>query len=302
MLPIFIAIGFILALAILVRVTQSPEGIGLIGEFGTQLARPVVIPIVNLINQPSFVYIASLVIVLAALGVVWFYSARVMGPQMRASRKAIHEIAALSSPARAEWRVSLAALQGVLQRNGVMMSPFTTYEQQANEEDRVPARRFSLFVEADSANPLQQREGTMAALPGYFTTLGLILTFVGLVVALYFAARGFRSGDMNEARQAIVQLLNASAFKFLTSVAALVSALMISLAHRFQQSRLRTVSWQLVLAIDAYLLQARNRNPDTAERRPELILADKLNALISELAQTRAAMTELNASMNRERA
>jgi hypothetical protein len=94
-------------------------------------------------------------------------------------------------------------------------------------------RSFSDRVSSGVLNRHREEAGLMSALPGYYTSVGLILTFIGLVVALYFAAKGFRSGGMDEARASIIQLLNASAFKFLTSVSALVSALLISLVHRF---------------------------------------------------------------------
>src|SRR5436190_1019318 len=108
--------------------------------------------------------------------------------------------------------------------------------------------------------------GVMAALQGFFTSLGLIFAFMGLVDALYFAPGGFRSGNLEEARGAIMQLLNASSFKFLTSVSALGSALLISIVHRYAQSRLRNAVYETVGLIESYLALWRQASPSMAAR------------------------------------
>lgn len=71
-----------------------------------------------------------------------------------------------------------------------------------------------------------------AAAHGYFIGLGLVLTFLGLVAALKFAAIGIASPDMAVAKNALNALLAAAAFKFMTSIAGLGSALVLSIAAR----------------------------------------------------------------------
>lgn len=71
-----------------------------------------------------------------------------------------------------------------------------------------------------------------AAAHGYFIGLGLVLTFVGLVAALKFAASGVASPDLAIAKDALNALLAAAAFKFMTSIAGLGSALVLSIAAR----------------------------------------------------------------------
>ena len=133
----------------------------------------------------------------------------------------------------------------------------------------------------------------MQALPGYFTWLGLILTFIGLVVALYFAARGFRSGDIAEARTSILQLLNASSFKFLTSVAALSGALLVSIAYRFCLSQLRTESERTVAYIEAYVSLWRDL------MKPKHPATDSLTTVVDRLDLLIASVNSLTVQMQK---
>lgn len=133
----------------------------------------------------------------------------------------------------------------------------------------------------------------MQALPGYFTWLGLILTFIGLVVALYFAARGFRSGDIAEARTSILQLLNASSFKFLTSVAALSGALLVSVAYRFCISQLRSESERTVAYIEAYVSLWRDL------MRPKQPATDSLTTVVDRLDLLIASVNSLTVQMQK---
>jgi hypothetical protein len=71
-----------------------------------------------------------------------------------------------------------------------------------------------------------------AAAHGYFIGIGLVLTFIGLVAALKFAATGIASPDVAVAKNALNALLAAAAFKFMTSIAGLGCALVLSIAAR----------------------------------------------------------------------
>lgn len=289
-LIIFAAIVAILLVAGLVRLFQSPTALDSIGSAATSVVRPIVIPVVDLINQPAFVYVASTLIVISALLLLAAFEFRVIAPQLQALRRVRHQTEALAVGAEQDWVAGAARIEEILRRNAVLLSSWATYVQEAKDLGRLPSRRFSLYAKSDDLAAGRGRGGLLAALPGYYTTVGLILTFVGLVVALYFAAKGFRSGDLAEARTAIVQLLNASAFKFLTSVAALVSALMISVTHRLMESRLRRCAQATLDVLDLYLQGLRKPGPvQPGPTEGEKVLADKLDAVIAELAGIRTA-------------
>jgi hypothetical protein len=74
----------------------------------------------------------------------------------------------------------------------------------------------------------------MQAIPGYFVGLGLLLTFIGLVLALSKAAEGttqaqLAAGAGSAAMQgALRELLHAATFKFSTSIAGLAASIALS--------------------------------------------------------------------------
>lgn len=67
----------------------------------------------------------------------------------------------------------------------------------------------------------------MPTLPGYFVGLGLLLTFIGLVIALSKAAGGV-TGSPEGMTQSLRELLDAATFKFSTSIAGLFSSLVLA--------------------------------------------------------------------------
>ena len=71
----------------------------------------------------------------------------------------------------------------------------------------------------------------MPSIPGYFVGLGLLLTFVGLVIALSKAAHG-TGVSAEDMTRSLRELLNAATFKFATSIAGLFSSLILSLIFR----------------------------------------------------------------------
>lgn len=93
---------------------------------------------------------------------------------------------------------------------------------------RPPGEYFGLHAIGQSAFP----DRLFAAAHGYFIGIGLLLTFVGLVAALKFAAAGVASADVAIAKQALNALLSAASFKFMTSIAGLGCSLVLSLAAR----------------------------------------------------------------------
>lgn len=66
------------------------------------------------------------------------------------------------------------------------------------------------------------------AVPNLLVGCGLLFTFLGLIAALYFASRGIAAAGIDQAQQALRELLAAATFKFVTSVAGLGSSLIFS--------------------------------------------------------------------------
>lgn len=238
--------------------TSSPALREQIGAIASAVARPIVLPAVELINVPAFVYVVSLVILGSGVAACLVYRFTVVSPRFHDLRQIRAGVSGLPVPRarvgrdRQAWPEARQQLGGLLVDHATFVSAWSAFLAESVRADGIPQRPFSSFV-AQEPDPPSAGDEIMASLPGYFTSVGLIFTFVGLVVALYFAAKGFRTGDMGEARAAIIQLLNAASFKFLTSVSALISALVISLFARYSAARTTGDRDRTVQKVELYL-------------------------------------------------
>lgn len=70
------------------------------------------------------------------------------------------------------------------------------------------------------------------AVPNYLVGAGLFFTFIGLVAALHFAGKGVASDSVQEAQQALKDLLQAATFKFVTSIAGLGMSIYFSVRKK----------------------------------------------------------------------
>lgn len=269
------------------QLAVSPEWQADIGAAAVAVVRPVVIPAVEVINAPGFVYVVSTLILFAAVAASVAYWVRVVRPGTRrfaAVRRAVRDLP-LPGVGDRDVLEAIHRLGHVLRESGLFLAAWASFQAEVQREERIPSTAFQVYADADPSLDHGGRRGLMQALPSYFTSIGLIFTFVGLVVALYFAARGFRSGDIEEARGAILQLLNAASFKFLTSVAALTGALLISLVGRWGLSRLRQDAEATVGTIEGYLsLWREAQGAEPASRDPMAGVTERLDALVAGVA------------------
>lgn len=254
--------AFVAALMYIVGSSASVQGA--LGAAATAVVRPVVIPLVELINIPAFVYCAALLILLAGFAACGIYQIAALRPSLAELRRVRVAVGDLPQPrvlgavTLDAWAEARQALGQVLQAHGTFVAGWSAFQGEALRARGVPGRPFSSFVAAEPSDAAEPG-GSMRSLPGYFTSVGLILTFVGLVVALYFAAKGFRSGDNAQAKIAIIQLLNAASFKFLTSVSALISALIVSIYGRFGATAVLRERQRTLVRIEGYLASWRDR-------------------------------------------
>jgi hypothetical protein len=286
-----------IGVVLLYMLATTPAWQDRIGAAATALVRPAIIPMVELVNTGPFVYLTSAFIFLSAVVLCWVYWVRAVSPRLTHFSHLRSSISELALPGKSstEWPVAQLALSNVLVQSGLFPASFAAFQCDSAEAKGVVATPFSVYVARDRDGVGSRHDGLMQALPGYYTSLGLILTFIGLVVALYFAARGFRAGDMVSARAAIVQLLNAASFKFLTSVAALISALLVSLFARFARARLLLDTNAALAAVDNYLAVWRTVAPAHVSRDGDVV--ERLDQLIRSIERLEATLA--NAVCNR---
>lgn len=100
----------------------------------------------------------------------------------------------------------------------------------------------------------------MPAVPGYFVGLGLLLTFIGLVIALAKATAGTEAARMAagggaEAMQvALRELLQAATFKFSTSIAGLAASIALSVLFRLYTVAIEQALVRLCAAVEDRLV------------------------------------------------
>lgn len=85
----------------------------------------------------------------------------------------------------------------------------------------------------------------MPSVPSYFVGAGLLLTFIGLVIALYKAAEGTQAAQLAAGgagaaamQSALRDLLQAATFKFATSIAGLASSIILAFVFRLYVIRI----------------------------------------------------------------
>jgi hypothetical protein len=287
-------------------VSRSADLQGAIGSAATAVVRPIVLPLVELINVPAFVYCAALLILAAGVTACVLYQFAALRPhlaELRTVRAAVSDLQPpLMGAVKSEaWTDARHALGTLLQRHGLFVAAWSAFQAESLRGRGVPSRPFSSFVASEPGDATEPGT-TMRALPSYFTSVGLILTFVGLVVALYFAAKGFRTGDMDQAKAAIVQLLNAASFKFLTSVSALISAFLISLYSRYGSAVVRRERRNTIERIEIYLTAWREKvgvgyGGETLAPADLLRRFDALLTGVADLARDVKRLAERDASM-----
>jgi hypothetical protein len=130
---------------------------------------------------------------------------------------------------------ALRHIDGVVERKPFLMRSWALYRAtlESGEDGRVsapfsPGRYFDLKALQFSGLRLRMFMG----LPNDFVGIGLVFTFLGLVAGLYFASQSMMSADLNAAREALVLLLHAATFKFLTSITGIGLSLLLSWAQR----------------------------------------------------------------------
>jgi hypothetical protein len=154
---------------------------------------------------------------------------------------------------------------------------------------RHPGEYFGLHAIGNTSFPAR----FFAAAHGYFIGIGLLLTFIGLVAALKFAAAGVASSDIAVAKQALNALLSAASFKFMTSIAGLGCSLVLSVGARTVTYAIESAAHGLAHDLESAMtpIFAEGLAYDQlAVTRQQLTRLDKLDAeLATELAPRLAA-------------
>jgi hypothetical protein len=293
-LPALIIIGAILAISALIALL-SPASQKALALAMFAALKPIAAPFLDLFNSPLFVVFSSSAIFISALAVCWFYWSVKALPAIleydRFKSQLSQEIPAKGIEKRT-WADIGSKIDDVAKTYNVFPTAWAMLFTSIDNQRRIPAKPFAAYVAEDPIIAERENGSFMRSLSTYYVTFGLILTFIGLVAALYFASKGFRSGNMEDARKAITDLLNAASFKFLTSVAALLASFIISIFGRWADGKVRAARNSSVIAVET-LLKLVGSLPASADP----ILAE-LTAIREELQKTGRAGPSLAVALH----
>lgn len=199
--------------------------------------KPFIVPIANLylrtFNSAGTAIALCVGMTAAALALLIYYWFRRIAPALAELKVASEELRMFN--AKPGSQAALKELDEAMAAWPLLARSWRLYRSTlvAPEEGRIVARfRPESYFDLGLLERSGVRLRFFLALPNDFVGLGLIFTFLGLVAGLYFATQSMMSADLGVARDALVQLLHAATFKFLTSVTGIGLSLMLFWAQR----------------------------------------------------------------------
>lgn len=228
----------LVGLALLIRFMMDAGGSD--GWYGLKpLFIPLAILYLNAFNSPATAILLCVAMVVVGMALQVYYWRWRIAPTIASLRMAIDELQGVhGEPGSA---AVLEGIDGVMSRFGLVSRSWALYRASLikGEDGRMrspvpPSRYFD--IKALELSGLRLR--IYFELPNDFVGIGLVFTFLGLVAGLYFASKSMLSADLGDARTALVMLLHAATFKFLTSITGICLSLLISWLQRVLLDRL----------------------------------------------------------------
>ncbi|HEX2020484.1 MAG TPA: hypothetical protein VGO17_16245 [Aurantimonas sp.] len=215
------------------------------GAVGTDWLKSLFIPLAVLyldaFNSASTAIFLCIAMIAAAIVLTLYYWRARIAPARRLLSETARDLEAIK--AAPGTREALYGIDNAMARHPALLRPWTVYRATliVAPNGRVsaqfpPDRYFDMKAMEQAGIRLRFFLG----LPNDFVGLGLIFTFLGLVAGLYFATRSMMSADLGAAREALVLLLHAATFKFLTSVTGIGLSLVLSWTQRALVDRLES--------------------------------------------------------------
>ncbi|SFK18099.1 anti-phage ZorAB system protein ZorA [Falsiroseomonas stagni] len=248
----------------------------------------------------SWPFVVLIVVVIG--GASWW----IVGPLLRAGRQIRATMRRMSetiggAPSPAELPLRYEAIDETLRAEPIAGEAWAAFDATL-AKPIIPGRPFRQTVPASeffNLELLKTAGADMRSALAYANTLvgiGLFLTFIGLVLALWAAGESLGATDPNEVRSGLQQLLGASATKFLFSIIGLGSSLLFS-------SFLRRVLRATEREIQAFVRLIDLKMPPISAQELALESNDLLNSILREQQQYSADLaaslgTKIDDSLN----
>ena len=199
-------------------------------------------------------------VMIAVLALIWVWLGQVV-PVIRALNKLTGSIEQLSSAS--DFVKNFNKIDRLLLRTKGTKAGWTEYKKRLIFPEDLssgkPIRSTvspAYFINANYAEGRVLHLKFYGQFPDYLVGFGLILTFIGLVSALYFAALGLESGNATEARDSLTALLSAATFKFITSIAGISSSIFFSIVFHKINDALNAAFMNLNDVLSSYIFYA----------------------------------------------
>lgn len=195
-----------------------------------------VVPVFELFRDFHVALLLATLLVVTGIAVLFWVAFGVARPFAGQIRRLTREIEASRRPA--DLTLNFVALDKRFTETKLLRHAWRRFREHLilPPPDRDAAIRYteapSRFFTIEAAESAGLSLRFYQSLPNYFVGIGLILTFLGLVAALYFASAAVASENVQQAQAALGDLLHAATFKFLTSIAGLFCSLLLSFSFR----------------------------------------------------------------------
>lgn len=196
-----------------------------------------------------FVPFVLLPIMLAIAGFLHHRAGQAIKPYLSATKARVDALrAALGESGdpikeRASFAAGFLDLSAVMGRDGLgsqaLVQAWREFQESLVDENADPIRNTSR--PATFFGRAAPRLTFLTFWSNIFVGVGLILTFLGLIVALGQAAQGMSGGDVGAAKDALAQLLTVAGAKFFTSVGGLLCSIWLRFVEHDLSNRSRRV-------------------------------------------------------------
>lgn len=196
------------------------------------------LPLFNVFKHPDVAIGLALAMIILALCILVLFVTRQMLPMLGALRRVQLQLQAITD--HSAFASDFAKIDEAISKERLLRHAWEEFKETLITEEegivRNTARPSSYLNIGCVATELHLP--TYQSIPNYFVGFGLLFTFLGLVAAIHFASEGV-SGNVTQAKESLGNLLTAATFKFATSIAGLVSSLILSIVIRLFISRVQ---------------------------------------------------------------
>lgn len=198
---------------------------------------------IDLVSEPAFAYALAAILACFAAGLAVAFCLLHVLPVLFTLWGATRVLSVEQGreKKRTETRQNFAAnfekLNEKLESNWLIGHAWIEFEETLFDKDSARAIgntvRPQVFFNSGVARERLGGLKMMNAVPGYFVGIGLLLTFIGLVFALYKAGAAASAGDADVMASEMAGLLRIATFKFSTSISGLAASIVLSILFRW---------------------------------------------------------------------